>query len=149
NIELKTLPRGYPGLAASVIALVRRLGLGARTLVSSFDHEQLVLVRKLAPSIATGVLASDRLWHVTAYLEHLDADAFHPGCYGDYDSLGFGSVGEHFDARQVAAVRKAGKDVNVWTCNEPAQMRVLLDAGVSGVITDYPNRLAPLLASTA
>jgi glycerophosphoryl diester phosphodiesterase len=148
NIELKTLPRRYPRLATTVLDLLESMGLCGRTLISSFDHEQLTIVRSRSRDVATALLASDRLWNVVDYLKSLDADAFHPGCYGDYDSLGFGSVDGRLDARQIAAVRGSGRDVNVWTCNDPRQMRKLLRAGVTGIITDYPNRLRPLLRAS-
>ena len=45
----------------------------------------------------------------------------------------------------IDEVRAAGKHVNVWTCNESGQMRQLLGAGVTGIITDYPDRLDALL----
>lgn len=35
-----------------------------------------------------------------------------------------------------------GLEVVVWTVNEEADMRRLIDMGVDGIITDYPDRLA-------
>jgi glycerophosphoryl diester phosphodiesterase len=35
--------------------------------------------------------------------------------------------------------------VNVWTCNDKAQMRQLIAAGVTGLISDYPNRVREVL----
>jgi glycerophosphoryl diester phosphodiesterase len=35
--------------------------------------------------------------------------------------------------------------VHVWTVNEVEDMRRLLDWGVDGLITDYPERLIELL----
>jgi glycerophosphoryl diester phosphodiesterase len=137
NIEIKTIPRMYPGIARCVVDAVEHHGLARRVIVSSFDHLQLRHVRQLTDEIATGVLVSDRL----RYLESLDADAFHPGCYGEYDTLGFGSVSGELDASLIREVRAAGKAVNVWTCNDESQMRALVSAGATGVMTDYPNRL--------
>src|SRR5439155_23711105 len=45
NIEIKTLPRLYPGIADKVVDLVRMLKMEREVIVSSFDHEQLALVR--------------------------------------------------------------------------------------------------------
>ena len=38
-----------------------------------------------------------------------------------------------------------GLEVHVWTINNPAEMRHLLDLGVDGIITDYPGRLAEVI----
>jgi len=144
NIEVKTLPRMYPGIAAKVLDCVMQFGLLEKVLVSSFDHDQLAILRSMSAHVATAVLTSDRLSHVGHYLALLDADAYHPGCYGDFDSLGFGSVDGQLDTRGIGDARASGKGVNVWTCNNIAQMRALVDAGVTGLITDYPTRLSQL-----
>ena len=101
------------------------------TIVSSFDHVMLAEVRRLAPRIATGVLTSDRLYRVREYLEALDADAYHPA--------------DHVDRATVKELTGAGLLVNVWTINTRPCMRALIDAGVTGIFTDYPNRLAEVV----
>lgn len=146
NIELKSIPRMYAGVAAKVIQDVHACAMEHRVLVSSFDHEQLLEVRRLSSTIPTGVLTSDRIARPARYLELLDADAYHPGCYDNFDSLGFGSISGEIDARGIAEVRDSGRRVFVWTCNDPAQMSALARAGASGIITDYPNRLPAALS---
>lgn len=68
NIELKSLPRMYPKLADAVVTLVESLGMERRVLISSFDHEQLVRVRRRTNTIATGVVTTDRLAKPGEYL---------------------------------------------------------------------------------
>ena len=46
----------------------------------------------------------------------------------------------------LAAAHALGLEIFVWTVNEPAEMARLLDLGVDGIITDYPERLRALLA---
>ena len=42
-----------------------------------------------------------------------------------------------------------GIEVHVWTVNEIAAMREMLDLGVDGIISDYPARLMKLLSERA
>ncbi|MCB9925933.1 MAG: glycerophosphodiester phosphodiesterase [Planctomycetaceae bacterium] len=145
NIELKNLPRLYPELATVVVNLVEAEGLEERVLISSFDHELLKVVRQRSRNIATGVLTHSRLACTPEYLKLLDADAYHPGCNGEFDSLGFGSISGELDSRGIAELRVCGYGVNVWVCNDKEQMRKLVAAGVTGIFSDFPNRVNDVL----
>lgn len=130
-LDLKTVPHRRPGIAGRTVETVRDLGMEDETLISSFDHVLLAEVRRLAPAIATGVLTGDRLYRVREYLEALDADGFHPADDVDRDT--------------VESLTSAGLLVNVWTINARSRMRALIDVGVTGMFSDYPNRLAEVL----
>jgi glycerophosphoryl diester phosphodiesterase len=41
----------------------------------------------------------------------------------------------------LAAARKQDLQVVCWTVNQPAHMRLLIEAGVDGIMSDYPDRL--------
>lgn len=144
NIELKMLPRMYPGLTDAVVDLIESMSMGASVLISSFDHEQLVHVRRRSASIATAILTSDRLADIQGYLKLLDADAYHPGA----DSLGVSSLAGLFDFSGIADALQSGYSINVWTCNEQKQMRQLIAGGVTGLISDFPNRVSEVLLAT-
>jgi glycerophosphoryl diester phosphodiesterase len=49
-------------------------------------------------------------------------------------------------ARFVEHAHAYGLVVHVWTVNEPAEMNRLLDLGVDGVMSDFPARLAEVVA---
>ena len=49
------------------------------------------------------------------------------------------------DAAYVAQARKLGLPVRVWTVDEEADMRRMIDLGVDAIITNTPDRLAALL----
>ena len=49
-------------------------------------------------------------------------------------------------AETVAAAREAGLRVLAWTVNEAADMHRLIDWGVTGIISDRPDRLRQVLA---
>jgi len=42
---------------------------------------------------------------------------------------------------------ETGLRVDVWTIDEPDEMREMLDAGVDGIMTDRPDRLTDVLAT--
>lgn len=140
NIELKSLPRMYRQLVPRVFECLDRLDMREQVLISSFDHQTLLDVRARCERVATGVLTSERLARVATYLELLDADAYHPSCSSACDSLGLHAAVPELDTGTLDALRGASKHVNVWTCNDSAAMQKLRAAGVTGIITDYPDR---------
>jgi glycerophosphoryl diester phosphodiesterase len=142
NIELKTQPNVMSELADAVVRLVKFLKMDHQVLISSFDHEQLKKVRQFTETIATGILTGDRIEHLNSYLESLGADAYHPNCYSECDSTGNRKLNRY----GIASVRKAGRYVNVWTCNDKDDMRQLVAAGVTGLISDFPNRIQDVLS---
>jgi len=145
HVELKAVPRFPPALVERALAAIDASGERARVTVSSFDHRLLARVRALDAGLPTAVLARDRLADPVDYLARLDAQAYHPGCQGDDDTIGFQSVDGALDHATIAALRAAGRAINVWTENDPVRMRRLVDAGVSGIFTDYPARLRAIV----
>jgi glycerophosphoryl diester phosphodiesterase len=145
DIEVKTLPRMYEGIAEAVVGLVTSMQMQNRTLISSFDHTQLIAVRALSDDVALGVLTHDRIGRPGDYLRLLDADVYLPNGCERPDSFGFGSVSGELDSSATLQVRAAGGEVLAWTCNDPEQIRLLIGAGVTGIISDYPNRVRRVL----
>ncbi|MNJ47029.1 cytoplasmic glycerophosphodiester phosphodiesterase [compost metagenome] len=67
------------------------------------------------------------------YAKRIGADALHAFQYAVIPEL-------------VAAAAEQGVPYHPFTVNEPSAMRALIQAGVAGIITDYPDRLAELLS---
>jgi glycerophosphoryl diester phosphodiesterase len=49
------------------------------------------------------------------------------------------------NAEAVRGAQARGLKVIVWTVNKPARMNALIDMGVDGIISDYPDRLRKVL----
>jgi glycerophosphoryl diester phosphodiesterase len=147
-LDLKTIPRRYPSLGTKTIEAIRELGMERETLITSFDHVLLADVRRRDNAIATGVLTAERLYRPRDYVQALGADAFHPACTAHSDVIRRGVSPDDLDTAMIRHLTGAGLMVNVWTENVEARMHALIDAGVTGVFTDYPNRLAHVMATT-
>ncbi len=50
------------------------------------------------------------------------------------------------DRRSIDAAHAAGRHVHVWTINDAAEMRRLVDLGVDGIVTDRADLLREVLA---
>lgn len=128
NIEIKDAS-GTPAdavIVGKVVALVEELELQEQVLISSFNFDYLRQVKALQPGLPTGALTSQAISDPVALLRELDAQAFHPSL-------------KIVQAEQVQQLRQAGYGVNVWTVNEAADLRTLIDMGVTGVFTDFPQ----------
>lgn len=134
NVEVKNFP-GEPDfdererVAAAVVDLVVGRSQQAAVLVSSFHLPTIECVRRLDPTIATAMLGYGPATTWAGWAEELAA-AGHRAIHPWYPLA---------DAEAVAAVHRAGMEINVWTVNDPEHMVQLLDRGVDGLCTDVPD----------
>lgn len=134
NLELKKGTRAeYEGLEEIAIEAVRARGIAERTLFSSFYDPVLARLRERAPEARIGLLISRK--YPIRILERaaaLGAEAIHPEL-------------PLVDAALVEAAHGAGLAVYVFTVDDPADMRRLLDLGVDGLFTNHPDRMRALV----
>jgi glycerophosphoryl diester phosphodiesterase len=119
-------------IVQEVVKLVDMLGMEEQVLISSFNWDYLRQVKALNQNLATGVLVDKLVVDPLALMAELEAQAFHPGIKVTY-------------AEQVKLLRENGYAVNVWTVNDVSDMEKLIEMGVTGIITDFPQRLYPVL----
>ncbi|ACT03936.1 glycerophosphodiester phosphodiesterase [Paenibacillus sp. JDR-2] len=132
NIELKNGIVPYPGLEQKVIETVRAYGMEDQVILSSFNHYSLIECKRLAPEIRTGILYMEGLYRPWKYALSIGASALHASHFAVLPDW-------------VAEAAQHGVIYNVFTVNEPAEMQRLIQSGVAGLITDYPERLTALL----
>ncbi len=146
NVELKDRS---PALIEGVVELVRRLGREDTVLLAAAEDGTMADLRAhLAATgvrTAVGASAGDVLAFVRAALAD---EAPPPGPMALQVPPGFGDralVTPEF----VAHAHAHGLVVHVWTINDPAEMERVLDLGVDGVMSDFPGRLAEVVARRA
>jgi glycerophosphoryl diester phosphodiesterase len=132
-VELKV---NDPVLAHKTIDEVRAAGALERVAVGSFGTRVLRAARAYEPRLLTGAsreetrLALYRSW-VRWPVRHPPNDAFQvPERSGSTRVV---------SRRFVKYAHDTGVAVQVWTVNDPADMRRLLDWGVDGLISDRPD----------
>jgi len=143
NLELK---EDVPGLVERTVAVVAAAGREERTLLTAGEPPIMAALRAhvadVGSRVALGASSADILAFVRAALDRAPPA---PGAMALQVPRDFGgrplvtrALVEHAHAHDVA--------VHVWTINEPGEMRELLELGVDGLVTDFPGRMAELVA---
>ncbi|MEE9282195.1 MAG: glycerophosphodiester phosphodiesterase [Myxococcota bacterium] len=138
NLEIKdaSQPR-------SLCALIRVTGRQEQVLVASFEHAAMEEFRSLCPEVATSTTASEAQ---SFYLLHLVAlpGLFQPRAEALQVPARLGRL-EIVTPAFLRAARRLNVRVHVWTANRLDELERLLELGVDGIMTDYPERLMTLL----
>lgn len=163
NIEIKINPE-RPDLtwppkkfARAVIDAVRAYKMEGRIMLQSFDWRALHEVQDIAPEITTSYLTANQRWlsnlqtgipGPSPWLNGLDVDDFAGSAALAIMAAGgdnWSSYHEEVDTDAIRLAHELGLSVNVWTVNETGRMRELIEMGVDGIITDYPDRLRQVM----
>ncbi|MBA2691873.1 MAG: glycerophosphodiester phosphodiesterase [Rubrobacter sp.] len=142
NVELK---EDQSGIQEKVLDLIEEFDAERRTLVASFGYSIVRRFRRVSggrvPTSASRVEIS-----VFYFASRLFLEKFVPV---GYDALQVPTRHRGFEVvtpRFIKAAHSRGVRVDVWTINDAAEMRRLLDLGVDVVMTDEPEVLSRVLA---
>lgn len=133
-LEIKA-PARYPGIESAIAQeltehprwLAPAGGAGNRAprlMIQSFDWASVQRSHRLLPHIPHGLLGTVPEDEIGDYADW--ADLINP----NHTAL---------DAGYVNRIHRAGLAVYTYTVNEPEDMRAVLDLGVDGIISDYPD----------
>lgn len=126
NVEIKAA-----GIGPAVVAALALQNAVERTICSSFDYPTIREMAEQRTQVRTGILTDSPLSDAVAEIRQARAQALFL---------------KHTLATRtlVEEVKKAGFQVFVWTVNSEADLKRMLELGVDGIITDFPERLARL-----
>ena len=160
NIETKLSPLAPAealapeAFARAVLDAIRAAGMERRVTIQSFDWRTLQVVQKTAPDIPTAYLTAERTSprNVSASAPSEWTAGFQVADYGGSVprtvKVAGGSIWSPYYAdltvEDLEEARALGLKVVVWTVNSESDMRRLIEWGVDGIISDYPDRLAAI-----
>jgi glycerophosphoryl diester phosphodiesterase len=142
-VELKV-----PGmaLARAVVDEVRRAGAAEHVCLGSFSATALWTVRSAAPEIATSACRLEVRTALYRSWIHLSPGRVRYRGFQVPETSGSTRV---VSPRFVKLAHKAGLVVQVWSVDEPDDIRRLLDWGVDGIISDRPDIAAQVVRDWA
>lgn len=132
NIEIK---KGYginEGIEEKIVEVIQEKDLLEKTVISSFNHESLKIIKDIDSKIRTAAILFARLYKPWEYAKKLDCEYLHL-----YYKL--------LDKEIVESCHKNNIKINTFTVNNISDMKKLLHINVDGIITDYPLRALKLL----
>jgi glycerophosphoryl diester phosphodiesterase len=135
----------------TLLAAIRAAGMSERVMIQSFDWRTLALVQRLEPAMRTVYLTiesrnsnnvQDPAWTAGRIArDYPSVPAMIKAAGGRIWAPNYNNI----DATSAQRAHDVGLQLVPWTVNEAADMRRLIDWGVDGIITDYPDRLREVM----
>jgi len=134
SIETKLIPKGdgefQPDPATYVdliMEIVKKKKIEKRVIIQSFDVRTLQYLHQKYPKIRTSLLIDEK----EDFENNIKELGFNPTIYSPYSVL----VGKTL----VDKCHALGIKIIPWTVNSTKDITYLMNLGVDGIITDYPN----------
>lgn len=132
NLELKNSIIRYEGMEEMVYNRIYKYNLKDNIIVSSFNHYSIKECIEIDESIKAGLLYDCCLYEPYNYCSHLGAHALHPSFYSLTEEI-------------VKKTHDINLKINTYTVNEESDMKHMLELGIDGIITNYPDKLKELM----
>lgn len=140
NVEPK---QAEPSVVRPMCEMIRARKMADKVIVGSFRQLAIDEFRAGCPEVATAATPAEVRDFLALYKLGL-GETYSP-------PMQVLQIPERLGALEIVskdfleAARKLNLKVHVWTVNETDDMKRLLDLGVDGIMTDYPDRLLNLL----
>jgi glycerophosphoryl diester phosphodiesterase len=128
NIEIKTF-RPEPEIAQKVVDIIRSEHFENQCMVTSFNREVVIAVKRIAPEIITGFI----------FGKNYPDDVFK----GSWDVL---SCNHRIATPEfIQKAREHNKQVYVWTIDSEKSIKRFIDRKVDGIISNKPDLVKKIL----
>lgn len=125
-IELKPVDGNNQELTEKVIRLVEEYDFGERALFMSLDYECVAMIQQAHPEWWVGYCIFGSAGAIDASVWDYDID---------FLAVEENRVSNHF----MEQARRQWLPVYIWTVDDVTDMRIYLEMGASGIITDVPD----------
>ncbi|MET3729706.1 glycerophosphoryl diester phosphodiesterase [Fictibacillus halophilus] len=131
-IETKS-PEVYPGMEQKLVDVVNEYGINKdKLLVQSFSSESLLKMNEIDHSVKLV-----QLLDYTSPAELTDKEVQSIKQY----AMGIGPNSDMIDQEYVQKAVQNGLEIHPYTVNEKEEMQKLIDWGVTGIFTNFPDLL--------
>lgn len=155
HAALTVLPERFAEL---LVSQMHDLNIVERSVVQSFWWDLPEAIQGIDSTIATSCLSSEQPWGDNVLRNGdgpspwtrrnvNDYDGFVGAMAADAGATVWAPYFAEITAESVSAAQAMGLQVIVWTVNEKSDMKRLMQWGVDGIITDYPDRLREVAQS--
>ena len=132
-----------PSMAQPLCELIRQYGMEEKVIVPSYSDIAMGEFRAACPEVATAASSGEVRQFVYlsfAFLSNPVVPAYN-AMQVPIKSAGITVITPGF----VANAHRRGLQIHAWTINDPDEMRMLIDMGVDGIMTDRPDLLLEIL----
>ncbi len=142
NIEVK---QQDPPIVEEVVSIIRRFDAVHRVVLAAEHDTIMQRIRQHASDIATS-FSTGEVVDFMGRVHGAGFENYHPAGCALQIPPSHGGI-ELVTTASIEAAHRAGLEIHVWTINDAAQMRDLLELGVDGIISDLPG-LARVVADS-
>ena len=131
-IETKS-PDIYPGMEKELLRLVDKYKINKdKLLVQSFSQDSLKIMHELDSSVKLVQLISYRSYATITDEQIAEVKEY---------AMGVGPNHTYLNEEYIQKVVNSGLEIHPYTVNDKERMKQLIDWGVTGMFTNFPDRL--------
>lgn len=135
-IEIKDGNEYYPNIEQNTIDLINKYKAKDWCIIQSFNDKALFKAHEIAPDFTYHKLFITSFPFTPFFYD----TGFNSTAFEKYDFVSEFSLNVKFATQRIInKIHSLNKKVNVWTIRDSIQGNRLINYGVDGIITDYPN----------
>jgi len=108
---------------------ILNIEIKGQIIISSFSHRIIKEINKLEPDLKTGLLLKAEILDIENYIKTNDLKIYSIHTYGEFTGR-----------KMVKKMNEIGIKTYIWTVNSAEEAKMLNDFGVTGIITNYPDK---------